>query len=480
MIFSSFAKRIDGLQYLADKMELSGSRVRRYLLKTPFVYRAEELERQFGHIEKAVTILENVANAPKVMQLRHLLASVHDIKGTLEGLKNNRVLDEIELFELKHFASLCKDIRLLCEGFGIMDFAPSCLRDVFDLLDPDKTGRSGFYLYDSYSSALAAARKEASAAKAEENPEGWQEAAERMQKEEWRVREMLSDALSRMHAGLQSNFDNLAYLEIIFAKAALAKRYGMVRPRIIPLKGAGGTDGALWVRNMVNPVLADVLQAQGLAFQPVSVTLHKGPCLLTGANMSGKTVVLKTLALIQALTQFAFFVPAEEAVIPLVKDVFLVLGDKQDHSRGLSSFAAEMLELNEIMGIVKKGTPVLLLADEPARTTNPAEGAAILCATVVFMEQYGVRSLISTHYGDLDLRVRKLRVAGFEGDRVTGLLKPSTINTYMNYSLLEDTGGSVPKEALLIARLLGVDASFIDLAQDFLKKKDDERIKTGT
>ena len=80
----------------------------------------------------------------------------------------------------------------------------------------------------------------------------------------------------------------------------------MVRPRIIPLKGAGGTDGALWVRNMVNPVLADVLQAQGLAFQPVSVTLHKGPCLLTGANMSGKTVVLKTLALIQALTQFAF------------------------------------------------------------------------------------------------------------------------------------------------------------------------------
>lgn len=84
-----------------------------------------------------------------------------------------------------------------------------------------------------------------------------------------------------------------------------------------------------------------------------------------------------------------------------------------------------------------------------------------------FMEQYGVRSLISTHYGDLDLRVRKLRVAGFEGDRVTGLLKPSTINTYMNYSLLEDTGGSVPKEALLIARLLGVDASFIDLAQDF-------------
>ena len=191
-------------------------------------------------------------------------------------------------------------------------------------------------------------------------------------------------------------------------------------------------------------------------------------------------LVLKTLALTQALTQFAFFVPAREAFIPLVKDVFLVVGDKQDQNRGLSSFAAEMLELNEIMGVIKKGVPVLVLVDEPARTTNPAEGAAILCATVAFMEEHATRSLISTHYGDLDIQVRKLRVVGFEGEKATGVLDPSAINRYMNYSLIEDKGHAVPKEALQIARLLGVDASFIALAQQFLKKDDDETIKTGT
>ncbi|MFA5496946.1 MAG: hypothetical protein WC232_02210, partial [Bacteroidales bacterium] len=70
MIFSSVARRIDGLQYLADKMELSGSRVRRYLLQTPFTYRAETLEKQFDDIEKAVRVLDKHAHAPNVLKLR--------------------------------------------------------------------------------------------------------------------------------------------------------------------------------------------------------------------------------------------------------------------------------------------------------------------------------------------------------------------------------------------------------------------------
>jgi len=230
---------------------------------------------------------------------------------------------------------------------------------------------------------------------------------------------------------------------------------------------------------MVNPVIADILAADGMTFQPVSLMLQQGPCLLTGANMSGKTVVLKTLALVQALTQFSFFIPARKAVIPLVKDVFLVIGDKQDHYRGLSSYAAEMLELDKIMGIVKEGADVLVLADEPARTTNPAEGAAILCALIAFLQQYNVRSLVSTHYGELDVSVRKLRVAGFEGGKATGRLDPASVSKYMNYSLIEDKDDAVPKEALLIAQLLGVDASFIQMAQNFLKKNGNERIQTG-
>jgi hypothetical protein len=75
--------------------------------------------------------------------------------------------------------------------------------------------------------------------------------------------------------------------------------------------------------------------------------------------------------------------------------------------------------------------------------------------------------------------VRKLRVAGFEGGKATGRLDPASVSKYMNYSLIEDKDDAVPKEALLIAQLLGVDASFIQMAQNFLKKNGNERIQTG-
>ncbi len=477
MTFSRFADKIDGLHYLAEKMELSGSRVRRYLMKTPFCTKAEVLESHFDILQKAFDILETPGTGPVVMQLKHLFTTVHDISGTLEDLKQHRVLDEIALFEIKYFASLCRDFRLLCEKLDFMSQAPECLQPVFDLLDPDATGTAGFYIYDSYSKSLAYARKKAAATDPDKDLALWGRATDRVLQEELLVRKELSAKLSRMYDVLQSNFDRLAYLELWFAKAELAGKYGMVRPVIVPATGTGTE--VFSVDGMVNPVIADILAADGMTFQPVSLMLQQGPCLLTGANMSGKTVVLKTLALVQALTQFSFFIPARKAVIPLVKDVFLVIGDKQDHYRGLSSYAAEMLELDKIMGIVKEGADVLVLADEPARTTNPAEGAAILCALIAFLQQYNVRSLVSTHYGELDVSVRKLRVAGFEGGKATGRLDPASVSKYMNYSLIEDKDDAVPKEALLIAQLLGVDASFIQMAQNFLKKNGNERIQTG-
>lgn len=129
-----------------------------------------------------------------------------------------------------------------------------------------------------------------------------------------------------------------------------------------------------------------------------------------------------------------------------------------------------MLQLDRIMAVIRKGTRLLLLVDEPARTTNPVEGAAILCALVDFLERYRTMSLVSTHYGDLGLSCRKLRVSGFDTAKVQGRLDPLMMNDYMDYSLTEDKDGSVPMEALPIARLLGVDDSFIGSAQKYVKR----------
>jgi DNA mismatch repair ATPase MutS len=186
--------------------------------------------------------------------------------------------------------------------------------------------------------------------------------------------------------------------------------------------------------------------------------------------MSGKTVVLKTVSLIQTLAQYGFFVPAGKARLTVVEELFLVSGDRQDPLRGLSSFAAEMLELNRIFAAVKKGTCMIVLIDEPARTTNPNEGMALVSALADFFTLHRTTALISTHFGDMNLSCRKLRVKGFTSQSaVPGEVNAQNINKYIDYSLVEDMDGLVPEEALRIARLLGVDASFLELAKKYVK-----------
>ena len=465
MTFAHYTERIDGLQYLADKMELSGSRVRRYLMQLPFCTRKETLETHFDILQKALDILSDPAAQATFMQLQHLFSRVHDVRGTLRALKENRVLDEVELFEMKYLAVLCKDVAGICLTLAFPYDNPDPLEEVRMILDPDNAGTVSFHLYDSYSPALSQARHQAAATDPEKETEQWTRLQDLVAREELAVRKRLSSQLSSLYPVLSESFDSLARMELWFAKASLARRFSMVRPG---LAGVRSPDD-LKIEGMFNPGIADALSAMNRVFQPVSLTLGRGPCLLTGANMSGKTVVLKTLALIQVLTQFSFFVPARKASVPLVKDVFLVSGDKQDQSRGLSSFAAEMVFLDQIMARIRGGLRALVLVDEPARTTNPSEGAAILCALVEFMEDHHVMSLLSTHYGDLGLSCRKIRVSGFDSSKVKDRPDPSKMNEYINYSLVEDLSDSVLMEALRIARLLGVDESFIQSAQKYVK-----------
>ncbi len=88
------------------------------------------------------------------------------------------------------------------------------------------------------------------------------------------------------------------------------------------------------------------------------------------------------------------------------------IGDEQSELNGLSSFAAEMLNIQAIIAEARAGKKMLVLIDEPARTTNPHEGLAIANALIDLLELLKVRALITTHYSGLKTSCRKLRVKG--------------------------------------------------------------------
>lgn len=171
--------------------------------------------------------------------------------------------------------------------------------------------------------------------------------------------------------------------------------------------------------------------------------------------MGGKTVVLKTVTLCQYLFQFGFGIPATNAVIDVKSQVFFCIGDEQSVEKGLSSFAAEMRNIDTVIKASRKERKLLALIDEPARTTNPTEGAALVAALLQVLAAADMSLILTTHYDIEPGEARCLRVKGFE-------------DGVMNYSLIEVHDGEVPHEALNIAEALGIDTQWISQARTMI------------
>ena len=139
------------------------------------------------------------------------------------------------------------------------------------------------------------------------------------------------------------------------------------------------------------------------------------------------------------------------------------IGDDQDEMNGLSSYASEITKISAIIDTCRTHE-MLVLIDEPARTTNPVEGKALVQAIIQILDNLGSTSLVTTHYGQLGVHCRRLRVKGFVEDLSAMPLTPRNINLFIDYSLQEDTTDEVPHEALRIASILACDAELLDRA----------------
>ena len=241
------------------------------------------------------------------------------------------------------------------------------------------------------------------------------------------------------------------------AKAQMAVAWQLTKPEI--------SETETCYQGLSHPQLVQLMAERGAKFQPVDIRLEQQPCLITGANMSGKTVILKSLAVAQYMFQFGFYVPAAQATVMPVNEVFCVIDDQQTEQHGLSSFAAEMLAVNEILTRSKTDSRILALVDELARTTNPDEGRRIVNAFVTMMQKYNVMAVVTTHYSGVATTCRRLRVKGLMTHRMTDNITPRSLGQYMDYTLVETTSDEVPAEALTIARIFQVDDEFLQLAQ---------------
>ena len=402
-----------------------------------------KLASTYIQLEETLNSLSLADNYKKVSQLKESLFGVRDIRNTLNALMEGKIPDDIELFEIKNLAllsdSLIPVIRIFSDSFPKL---PD-LSDVVTILDPEGQRIPSFYIYDSYDSELSKLRKKLKSLEFFD-----EDLHSRCSLIEDRIRKELGNSLKGRLPDLVKALNNLAEIDIIIAKAELVRKWNLTIPAISKERTS--------YQGLFNPEISSALSLQGLEYQPVDVSLEReSPVVLMGANMGGKSVTLRTLALSQYMFQFGFGVPARSAEIVPVHFIHYLSGDYQDVNKGLSSFAAEMRKIDNLLKQSTETASILALLDEPARTTNPYEGRVLVESLITMLKSRKLLTLIASHYNVTAKGCFKLRVRGF-------------VNGKMNYELIHTEDSDAPREAINIAKSLGIDSEWLEEASRLL------------
>ena len=440
MTFKSALEIDCGLRYMYDSLCIMSSCGRKMLLSSDMMTTKSDIEAYYGRL--------NDIYKHDCSKIAHKLMYLKDIHNTLSRLSDGSTLDDIELFEVKHLAILSSQIRNMLTEQNIAAITLPQLDKVVEILDPDKLNIPSFYIYDSYNEALREVRKQMKAIQAQGDDiaeDKRQELAMLLQRHadlELQVREQLSQQLLAYVAPLTDTLDNLSCLDILIAKAEQIRQMNLCIPRI-------EEEEYTLYNNMFHPQVKAHLAEQGKAFMPVDITYEHTPVTIIGANMGGKSVVLKSLALNQLLAQYGFGVAADHSNINPVEEIALCIGDEQSIVKGVSSFAGEILAIDAVIKKIRAGRKLLALIDEPARTTNPVEGTALVEGLLEVIDHCNGAFILTTHYNIENSDVKRYRVRGLN-------------NGQMDYTLEETHCGDVPHEAIAIAESLGIDSQWIE------------------
>jgi DNA mismatch repair protein MutS len=239
----------------------------------------------------------------------------------------------------------------------------------------------------------------------------------------------------------------VARLDVFASLGEVAHRRGHVRPIV--------DDGAaLTIVEGRHPVLE---ARAGTPVTPNELALDHDAriIILTGPNMSGKSVYLRQTGHIVIMAQIGAFVPAREARIGVIDRVFTRVGAQDNLARGQSTFLVEMIETATILNNVTPRSLVLL--DEVGRGTSTFDGLAIAWAVVEALHDrgHGAKVLFATHFHELT------RLAGRLGAVRNFHVAVREWNDEIVFLHKVQPGGTDRSYGIQVARLAGLPAAVI-------------------
>ena len=468
-----------GFEFIKSKM-LPATPFGAELVKSIRPFRKDErdiLETELSNLNKLSSNYEEVKS--DINAIRRIFMQMKDVRGSIKFGRDN-TLSDIELFEIKILLMQLEKLKPVVERVSdelrLCGFFMEPVSIAVDILDPDGRRIPTFSIYDEYSDTLKEIRKkkrdtelkmQSDAALFEELKDERLDITAKEEKEERRIREELSIKLRPYFDTVINNINTVARLDLLIEKHRVSKLYPSCLPQI--------TKDTLILKDTTNPYICDILEGKRLKFTPVSIEMGLGTTVLTGANMGGKSVTLKTVALNTYLALCGFFVYAVSASIPAFDEIIMISEESQSVAKGLSSFGAQIVELKNLLNEIENKF-VFAILDEFARGTNPKEGESLVRGLVSLLNTKKTVSLLVTHFDHVaELSKSHYQVKGLQGvseDKISSALltksdddaKITAISQFMNYGIFKvDKDAKPPKEALMICRLLGLQNELLDI-----------------
>lgn len=257
---------------------------------------------------------------------------------------------------------------------------------------------------------------------------------------------------------LQSTARALATLDCLAALAETAARRNYVCPTL--------HDGdEIEIKAGRHPVVEAML---GAGFVPNDLIMNNSTdrlLVITGANMGGKSTILRQTALIQILAQIGSFVPASSARLPILDRIWTRVGASDDLASGRSTF---MVEMSETAAILHNATSrSLVLLDEIGRGTSTFDGLSIAWAVAEHLHNspdHAAKTLFATHYHELTELAEKL--PGARNYQITASERDG--NVVFLHKL--QPGKASKSYGIAVAKLAGLPLPVIERAKSVLEK----------
>ena len=283
--------------------------------------------------------------------------------------------------------------------------------------------------------------------------------------EERRILYELSSQIGGYREELTYGVENLAMLDLIFAKAKYAEELKASEPVLrqrSKVKGQKGDTSDSRPTTFDSPSIR-LMHARHPLLDPqtvVPIDIDPKPgtraIIITGPNTGGKTVSLKTVGLLALMAQSGLHIPAQSgSELPCFQAVYADIGDEQSIEQSLSTFSGHITNIIRILKQIDQRS--LVIFDELGAGTDPQEGAALARAILNYLLETGCTTLVATHYPELKTFAHSTEGvvnASLEFDIQT--LRPT-------YHLTIGLPGR--SNALLIAQRLGLPQPIIDSAK---------------